>query len=436
MSDKDTVFFHKNKAFLVDDNAQNLSPEAGILIAEKIEKEYDIIANIVKAFEDNRNQNYVRHSYYDMLKQRVYGILLGYEDVNDVEKLRQDALVKEIFNQKLASQPTISRFENSFDKRQIFKILYAWLDEYIKTLKGRKEVTIDIDGTDAETYGHQQLSLFNGFYGHFMYNELFFHDGQTGQIIVPVLRPGNAHSNWWYVSILKRIVERIRGQYPEIKIFVRADSGFNTAKFYKFARENDIKYTIAIAANARLKRKTKLLSNCVNYSYVKKGIKKQVFTKGFDYQAKSWDKAEKCYAKIESTGKGLNVRYFISNFEARNGREIYFDFYVKRGETSENRIKEVKNMCFSDRLSNSNFFANFIRLIISSLAYEIMLKIKEKIKKIKGTKAGQPKKWLVNNIRLFLLKIAAIVKITKRRIIINISSTAIYRDLFLSILKT
>lgn len=434
MSNKDTLFYKKNKAYLVNSDAQNLSSDGGILIAEHIEKQHGLIKNISNTFLDQRHQNYVTHSYYDMLKQRVFSILQGYEDVNDVEKLKQDALIKEIFDEKLASQPTISRFENSFDKIQIFNMLYAWVDKYIETLKGRKEVIIDIDGTDAETHGHQQMSLFNGFYGHFMYNELFFHDGQTGQIIVPILRPGNAHSNWWYVSILKRIVEKINVQYPDIKIIIRADSGFSTPKFYKLAKEKNLKYTIAIASNAVLKRRTQLLANCVNFSYVKKEIKKQIFTNAFDYQAGTWDCAEKCYAKVESTGKGLNIRYFISNFDDKSAREIYFDFYVKRGDTSENRIKEVKNMCFSDRLSNSNFYANFTRLIMSSLAYEMMLLIKEKIKKV--TKNKQSKKWLVDNIRLFLLKIAAILKITKRRITISISSTAIYKDLFLAVIRT
>jgi len=434
MSHKNTVFYKKNKAFFINSDAQNLSSDGGILIAEYIERHYGLIKNISNTFLDKRNQNYVTHSYYDIFKQRVYGILLGYEDANDIEKLKQDALIKEILDEKLVSQPTISRFENSFDKTQIFNTLNAWIDRYIKTLKGRKKVIIDIDGTDAETYGHQQLSLYNGFYGHFMYNELFFHDGQTGQIIVPVLRPGNAHSNWWYVAILKRIVQKIRAQYPDIKIIIRADSGFSTPKFYKYARKENLKYCIAISSNAVLKRRTQLLANCISYSYVKKGTKKQVFTNGFNYQAGTWEDAEKCYAKVESTGKGLNIRHFISNIEEKTAREIYFDFYVKRGDTSENRIKEVKNMCFSDRLSDSNFYANFTRLIMSSLAYEMMVLIKEKIKKV--AKKEQPKKWLVNNIRLFLMKIAAIVKITKRRIIISISSTAIYKDLFLSIIKT
>ena len=433
MSTKDTLFYRKNKGYFINFDAKNLSSDGGILLTEQIERKYGLIKNISNAFSDERHQSYVKYDYSDILKQRVFGIILGYEDANDVEKLKQDALIKEIFDGKLASQPTISRFENSVNKQVIFNVLNTWIDSYIKTLKGRKRVIIDIDGTDAPTYGHQQLSLFNGFYGQFMYNELFFHDGETGQIIVPVLRPGNAHSNWWYVGILKRIVRKIREKYPDIEIVIRADSGFSTPIFYKYAREAGLKYCIAIAANAVLKRRTALLSKCVSYSYVKKGEKKQVFTEAFEYQAQSWEEPEKCYAKVESTGKGENIRYFISNFEDQSGREIYHNFYVKRGDASENRIKEVKNMCFSDRMSNKGFWANFIRLIISSLAYEFMLKIKEKIKEV--SKEEQPKKWLVENIRLFLMKIAAVVRITKRRIIISLSSSAIYKDLFLSLVK-
>lgn len=434
MSTKYTLFYRKNKGYFIDFDEKNLSSDGGILLAEQIERKYGLIKNISNAFSDERHQSYVKYDYSDILKQRVFGVILGYEDANDVEKLKQDVLIKEILDGKLASQPTISRFENSVDKYMIFNVLNTWVDNYIKTLKGRKRVIIDIDGTDAPTYGHQQLSLFNGFYGQFMYNELFFHDGETGQIIVPVLRPGNAHSNWWYVGILKRVVRKIQDEYSDIEIVIRADSGFSTPIFYKYARETGLKYCIAIAANAVLKRRTALLSKCVSYSYVKEGEKKQVFTEAFEYQAQSWEESEKCYAKVESTGKGLNVRYFISNFEEQSGREIYHNFYVKRGDASENRIKEVKNMCFSDRMSNKGFWANFMRLIISSLAYEFMLKIKENIKEV--SKEEQPKKWLVENIRLFLMKIAAVVKITKRRIIISLSSSAIYKDLFLSLVKT
>jgi hypothetical protein len=117
-------------------------------------------------------------------------------------------LFQDILDGELASQPTISRLENSVDKHSVFNLCNAWVDRYVDTLEGREKVVIDIDATDDPTHGNQQLAMFNGYYGHFMYNELFFHDGETGQIIVPVLRPGNSHSNKWYVSILKRILKK------------------------------------------------------------------------------------------------------------------------------------------------------------------------------------------------------------------------------------
>jgi len=431
MSNKDKLFYKENKAYKIDFKAEKISSDGGVSLLEYLERKHHLIKDISNCIKDNRNINYIQHSLYKLLKTRVFMLAQGYEDTNDVKKLKDDELFTEFFDNNLASQSTLSRFENSIDKHQIYSILKEFLSRYIETLKGRKKIIIDIDGTDAETYGNQQLAIFNGFYGHFMYNELFFHDGETGQIILPVLRPGNAHSNWWYVSILKRIVTAIRMEYPDIEIFIRADSGFSTPKFYNYACENNLKFTIGIAANDVLKEKNKRLINIVTERYVKNKIKKQIITKPFDYQAKSWSRPEKCYAKVESTGNGLNVRYFISNFENQTPVEIYFDFYVKRGDASENRIKEVKTMCFSDRMSNHNFWANFFRLILSSLAYEFMYLIKQKIQK---TKHEIAKKWQVNNIRLFLLKIGGMIKKTKRIVTISLSKSAVYQEVFLDIL--
>jgi hypothetical protein len=160
------------------------------------------------------------------------------------------------------------------------------------------------------------------------------------------------------------------------------------------------------------------------------GKKHQHFTK-FTYQAKSWHKEQQCYSKVESTGLGMNIRHIISNLKEQDAREIYFGFYVKRGEASENRIKEVKNMCFSDRLSNHGYWANFFRLFISSLAYEMFLLIKQKIKK---TSVETAKKWQISSIRTYLLKVGATIKITKRRIYYQLSKSFVYKDLFREII--
>jgi len=430
LSNKDTAFYRKNQAIIVDFSAEEISTDGSLVLLEKIEREHKLIKHFAKQIPDHRDQNRVAYSTYHQLKQRIFMLMLGYEDANDVSHLKNDPIFTDVLQGELASQPTISRFENSLDKHSIFKLLNAWIDNYVSSLKGRKEIIIDIDATDDPTYGNQQLSLFNGYYGQFMYNELFFHDGQTGQIILPVLRPGNSHSNKWYVAILKRIIKKIRAKYPKMKIITRTDSGFSGAEFYKLVDDYNLHYATGIASNNVLKTHTKDLEKIVKDTYLSKNEKHQSFI-SFTYKAESWHKPQQCYAKVESTGKGMNIRYFSSNIEEKTAQEIYFNFYVKRGEASENRIKEVKNMCFSDRLSNHRFWANFFRLFTSSLTYEMFLLLKQKIKK---TSVEVAKKWQISSIRTYLLKVGARIKITKKRIYYQLSKSFVYKDLFQQII--
>ena len=430
MSNKDIAFYRGKQTILVDFSASEISTDGSLVLLEKIERTHKLIKKFSNYIPDNRNQNLIDYTIYDQLKQRVFMLMLGYEDANDVFHLKNDPIFKDVLQGNLASQPTISRFENSLDKRDIFELMNVWLNNYVSSLKGRKEIIIDIDATDDPTYGNQQLSLFNGYYGQFMYNELFFHDGQTGQIILPVLRPGNSHSNKWYVSLLKRVVERIKEKYPNIKITIRTDSGFSGAEFYKLVDDYNLLYATGIPSNEVLKKQTKKLEKTVRETYLSKKEKHQSFIV-FGYKAKSWHKEQQCYAKVESTGKGMNIRYFSSNIKDKTAEEIYFDFYVKRGEASENRIKEVKNMCFSDRLSNHRYWANFFRLFISSLAYEMFLLLKQKIKK---TSHEIAKKWQIDTIRTYLLKVGARIRITKKRIYYQLSKSFVYKDLFREII--
>jgi len=430
MSNKNTVFYRKNQAILVDFSADYISTDGALVLLEKIERDRKFLKKLSSVIPDSRKSNLITYTRFQQLKQRVYMLMLGYEDANDVQHLKHDPLFKDVIEGDLASQPTISRFENSMNRSAIFKMCNLWVDMYIKSLKGRKEIIIDVDGTDDPTYGVQQLSLFNGYYGQYMYNELFFHDGQTGQTILPVLRPGNSHSNKWFVAILKRIIKKIRAKYPEMKIIIRADSGFSGAAFYKLADEYNLKYAIGLATNERLKKKVKRASDAVEFLYQKQGKKHQHFI-SFKYKADSWHQEQQCYSKVESTGKGMNIRHFVSNIENSNARDIYFGFYVKRGESSENRIKEVKNMCFSDRLSNHLFWANFFRLFLSTMAYEMFIFIKEMIKKTKNQNA---KKWQINTIRTYLLKVGATLKKTKKRIYYLLSKAFVHKDLFLELI--
>ncbi len=425
MSTKNTVYYKQKQAYLLDFTANSISSDSSVFLVDKIERKHGLIEYISKLIPDSRDQKHITHSFEKILKQRVFLMMQGYEDANDVHQLKNDPILRTVLEGELASQPTVSRFENSIDKQGIFSILYGWLNRYVESLSGRKHVVIDIDATDDPTHGAQQLSMYNGYYGQFMYNELLFHDGETGQIILPVLRPGNSHSNKWYVSILKRVVHAIKAVYPNIKIIIRADSGFSNAPFYQLAEDESLFYAVGLATNEVLKRRVKKAENAVRYLYLSDQKKHQHFL-SFQYQAGSWHAPQQCYSKIESTGIGMNIRHFVSNMPQMNAREIYFDFYVKRGDASENRIKELKNMCFSDRLSNHSFWANFIRLIISSIVYEMFLIIKQMIKKTKYLNAH---KWQVDNIRIYLLKVGGTIKKTVKRIYIQISKAFVYKDL-------
>ena len=325
MSNKDIAFYRGKQTILVDFSASEISTDGSLVLLEKIERTHKLIKKFSNYIPDNRNQNLIDYTIYDQLKQRVFMLMLGYEDANDVSHLKNDPIFKDVLQCDLASQPTISRFENSLDKLDVFELMNAWLDNYVSSLKGRKEIIIDIDATDDPTYGHQQLTMFNGYYGQFMYNELFFHDGQTGQIILPVLRPGNSHSNKWYVSLLKRVIERIKEKYPNIKIIIRTDSGFSGAEFYKLVDDYNLLYATGIPSNEVLKKQTKKLEKTVRETYLSKKEKHQSFI-GFGYKAKSWHKEQQCYAKVESTGKVMNIRYFSSNIKDKTAEQIYFSY--------------------------------------------------------------------------------------------------------------
>lgn len=426
MSNKNTVFYRGNTAVSVDFSAEEISSDGAVILLEKLERQHKIIDYFSKFIPDQRDPLRIIHTRAKQLKQRVFSLMQGYEDLNDVHYLKNDPLYKDILGGDMASQPTMSRFENVMDKASIFALCHAWVDRYVRSLTNRKRIIIDIDATDDPTHGNQQMSMFNGFYGQFMYNELFFHDGDTGQIIVPVLRPGNSHSNKWYVAILKRVVKKIREAYPDIEIIVRGDSGFSCAAFYQLADDMELKFTLGLATNEVLKREVARAEKAVSHLFVATKAKHQHFM-SYTYQAASWHKPQQCYAKVESTGRGLNTRHIVSNMETKDARSLYFGFYVQRAEASENRIKEVKNMCFSDRLSNHGFWGNFFRLFLSSLAYEMFLLLKKAIRK---TKFEAAKKWQISTLRASLLKVGATIKITKRRIYYRLSKAFVYQDIF------
>jgi hypothetical protein len=432
MSYKNNKNYAGKKEIIFDFSADAITSNGASIIAKSIEKNNNIVRDFSNVLVDNRDKNKIKHSLFKLILQRVVMMIQGHPDCNDANYVKDDKVTQLVVNGEIASQPTCSRLENSVSIKDIWNLSLQMVDKYASSIdKDRKSIIIDVDGTNDPAYGNQQLVMFNGYYGERIYHLLLFHDGETGQLILPVLRPGSCHSNKWFVGILRRMVERIRAVHPDIEIIIRGDCGFSAAAFYKLANNMHLKFCIGISRNERLKQHSSLLEQKMKEKYLNNKQKEVEFCGPFKYQADTWDEEQTCYAKVESTGHRLNIRYICSNLDAETAKELYYGFYVKRGDASENRIKEFKNMCYADRLSCKKFVANYFRLFLSALCYEFYYQIKELIKQ---TNHDEPKRWQIDNIRLYLIKAGAMVREKVRSIRIMFSQSYICKSLFMEIM--
>ena len=433
MKETNIAFSTQFKTVEYDFSGEKISSDGGILILDKLERKHKILRDISSVIPDNRSPLLIEHTLLKMLKQRTYLLALGYEDCDDSDTLRKDPVISMVLGGDLASQPTLSRFENSISKRTVFDLYTKFIERYVKSIKpGQSEIIIDVDCTDDPTHGAQQMSLFNGHHGQFMYNELVFFDGVTGQLILPVLRPGNVHTSRWMPKILKRIVKAIRAKFPHIQIIIRADAGFSNPDFFNLSDDSLLEFCMGLRGNQVL---NKLIANDyaqVKELYADKNLQHQCFLGPFQYQAESWEKPQRVYAKVESTGLGMNVRFFVSSMGNYDAESLYTKFYVRRGETCENRIKDIKNYCYSDRLSCPSFWANSFRLMLACLAYEILRLVKIAINKTEFEKYHT---WNLQSIRLNLLKVAGYVKTKVKYVLVKLSSAFTYQELFGSVIQ-
>lgn len=428
MREPNIAFSAQFKAIKFDFSGQKISSDGGILILNSIERKHKILKDFESVIPDYRSPLLIKHDLLKMLKQRIYLMALGYEDCDDSDILRKDPIISMILSGDLASQPTLSRLENNISKRTIFALYAKFIDRYVKSIKpGQFEVIIDVDCTDDPTHGAQQLSLFNGHHGQFMYNELVFFDGNTGQLILPVLRPGNVHTSRWMPKILSRIVKAIRAKFPHIQIIIRADAGFSNPDFFNLSEDCLLEFCMGLRGNQVLNKLIKKDYDLVKEQYADKSLQHQCFIGPFDYQAQSWEKPQRVYAKVESTGLGMNVRFYVSSMGNYDAQGLYTKFYVRRGETCENRIKDIKNYCYSDRLSCCSYWANSFRLMLSCLAYELLRLVKVAIK---NTEHENCHSWNLQSIRLHLLKVAGYVKTRVKYCLVKLSSAFIHQDLF------
>jgi hypothetical protein len=390
-----------------------------------------IVEKIADRIDDFRDQSKVIHSIDDLIHQRITQLALGYEDCNDSNYLRKDPLLKTMIkglpegSNDLGSQPTFSRFENSVSYRDIFRLSELMLEMYIKKVRQRrqKEIILDIDATNDPVHGEQEYALFNGYYEENMYLENLVFDGDTGDMIAAVLKPGNYHCSKDVMPIIRRIVNRIKADLPDIKITIRGDSGYGFPELMEYCENHEIDYLLGLRSNPKMFRKMRKLSRRAITRGLRTGREVRYFGQ-FKYGAQSWKSIKRnCVARIVSKDGNLDNRYIVTNIGIKSPKKTY-EQYGQRGQM-ENYIKDLKNDMKSGRLSCHSFVANFFRLQLSCFAYSVMQEIREVLK---GTELDKAQSC---TIRLVLFKIGALVQETVRRVWIYLSSSYPRRDLFL-----
>jgi hypothetical protein len=412
---------------VVQPTAGQLTSDAGLLPIRQFDQRWHYTQRMAACLADPKPQR--EQSLTSMLRQRIFGILAGYEDCNDHDTLRDEPVFKLIAERlpedpALASQPTLSRFENLATPGVLQKLSDFLILTGIERLKEHHggqlpaELTLDLDATDDPTHGHQQLTFFHGYFNQYQYFPLIISEPVTKHVFVAWLRPGTVHASLGADDDLMRVVNALRKERPDIVIHVRADAGFGLPMMYQTCEENRLTYTLGFSTNARLKKLTESLMQQAVDGYQQTKEKQRLFA-CFDYQCDSWDHSRKVIAKAECHQEGTNLRFVVTNrpgVESAADAQRQYDHYILRGE-SEQRMDELKNGLKMDRLSCHRFMANFFRLILHTAAMNLLNAQRDDQQLPEVLRKGQPCTW-----RTLVIKVAAVVVQSTRRVLVKLAS--------------
>ena len=393
----------------------DVSSDGGVLMVREIAERIGIIDRLTEVLTDTRHQSYVQHDYKSLLAQRIYQIVCGYEDADDSDDLRTDPGFKAACNRlpsegHLASQPTMSRFENALSSCDVYRIADVLIEQFISSYATPpKAIVLDIDDTNDSTHGAQQLSLFNGYYDEYCYMPLFIFEGMTGKLITSILRPGKRPTGKNIRSIIKRVIKRLRSAWPSVGIIIRGDSHFATPELFSWCHKHGVHYILGLSTNAVLKTLAQSALAAARIDYEKSGKKSRVFRQ-FRYQAHSWHKEHRVIVMAEVSSLGDNIRFIVTSLDSSRPSFLYETVYCARGRM-ENFIKDHKIALKSGRTSCHRFMANCIRLMLHSAAYIIMHALREHA--LTGTDFANAQ---FDTIRLRLLKIGAEVRELKTKL--------------------
>ncbi len=400
-----------------------LSSDAGILLVRQADERLQVCAGFANCIEEWRDPAKITHSLEQLVSQRVYQLIGGYEDANDSNHLRHDPIYKiacgrlpEAGQNLLASQPTITRLENQVSKRDNSRIRRFYVDRFIESYaQAPTQVVLDIDGWDAPTYGEQQLSFFHGYYGHRMYYPVLINEASSGYPLVLQLRAGNSHPGKGVAGLLRWLFWRLRRAWPEVEIIVRADSGFSLPEIVTVCERAKVGYVLGYRRNAVLERKIQpLLEQARVVACLSDSGKARLFDDVY-YAAGSWEYPRRMVMKAEWLPKGPNPRFVLTNLDWP-AQALYDQFYVQRGAASEHPIKELKLGLQAKRLSCHQFVANQFRLLLTQAAYVLMLTLR---RAAAGTDFAQAQ---VPRLRTAIIKGAARVRVSVRRVLVELAA--------------
>lgn len=409
---------------------EQISSDGGLLLLREVENQIRLIDGISSCITDTRDSRYIDHSITELITQRVFQIAAGYEDCNDCNDLRGDMVFKTCAGRlpqsdgDLASQPTMSRLENAVGPRDLLQMGKYLLDAFISSYTNAPgAIVIDCDDTNNDTYGQQQLTLFNSYYHGHCYMPLHIYEGLSGKLITTILKPGRRNKQNNVASLLKKIVRHLRKQWPDTMIIVRGDSHFASKDFMQWCTERPMTgYITGLSGNKKLHQLAALTIESAEREFKQYGKPVKRYH-SFMYQAGSWDAAQKVVVKVEVSSMGTNIRYVVTNLVQIRAKELYEKGYCTRG-AMELRIKEHKLYLKSDRSSCNSFYANQFRLFLHSIAYVLLHTMQKQL--FKGTEyANATFKTIQNKI----IKTAAWVKEMKTRIKVEFPKSCITKEL-------
>ena len=419
------------------------SSDGGAVLLKAADRDLGLIASLAPCLKDDRQEGKIRHELDDLLTQRIMAIACGYEDANDAARLASDPVHKLLVGrdpaegEDLASQPTLSRFENSVGRKELFRMGEGLADTVIerhrKRLHGRARlITIDLDPTDDPTHGAQQLSFFNWHYDSYCYlpvvGFLTFNQEPEQYLVTAVLRPGKAPGSKGAVGILRRLIERVREAFPDAKIQVRLDGGFATPEVLYFLDcEPKVEYLVNFASNAVLERKAESAMKRVRRDSKISGQTEHVYGECQYRTRKTWPWKRRVIYKAEvvrAEGKKPkdNPRFVVTNMK-QSPQWLYEEVYCQRGDL-ENRIKELHYGMEIGRTSCTNFWANQFRVLMTAAAYVLMQELRSGLA---GTASARAQ---VSTLRERFIKIGAKVIASARRIVLHLPRSFPYLDSF------